>query len=582
MRRRRFSVLTGFLWPFRWHLAGLAMLTAALSALAMLPPLLVRALIDRVIAAGEHDRFALLAVAMLAAPTLSALCGFLQVITTAYTGQAVVTRVRCALYQHLLRLSARFYGKHSVGMLVNRLMSDTGNIQQLLTVASVQVVADLVCATFAVTVTFSLNWRLASLLIAIVGLFVVNYRINIGRIRRATRGHRGAQDRLATGIQNRLVGDLTVKTFGAEPREQDVFREQSSSMLDLVRESQAAANTFTMNTMLLQRLGHAAIYFAGCAMVLTERASYGDVLAFAAYAMQLLMPAVRFSSLAHQIQDVGISLDRLGELFGEAPEITAPPRAQRPARIEGRVDFDAVSFEYEPGVPVLREFDLHVAAGSTVALVGPTGCGKSTVLSLLLRFFDVQEGAVRIDGVDIREMDPRALRRQFGIVLQESLLFDVSIADNIRYSRPSATRADIEHAARVAEIHDFVATLPEGYDSLLGSQGVQLSIGQKQRVNIARAVLADPAILIMDEATSALDSESERAIQTAMERFLVGRTSFIVAHRLSTVRNADRIVILREGVIEESGTHDELMRIADGRYRELYLKHAGKGVITEE
>jgi subfamily B ATP-binding cassette protein MsbA len=222
-----------------------------------------------------------------------------------------------------------------------------------------------------------------------------------------------------------------------------------------------------------------------------------------------------------------------------------------------------------------------VPAGSVVALVGPTGCGKTTLLSLLLRFFDVKTGAIRIDGVDIRDMELGALRRQFGIVLQESLLFDVSIADNIRYSRPDATPDEVRQAARVAEVHDVIEALPQGYGSMLGSRGVQLSIGQKQRINIARAVLADPAIIVMDEATSALDSESERAIQAAMQTFLEGRTSFIVAHRLSTIRNADRIVLLDRGRILESGNHEALMAIPRGRYRGLCLKHSGRDFIEE-
>jgi ABC-type multidrug transport system fused ATPase/permease subunit len=246
------------------------------------------------------------------------------------------------------------------------------------------------------------------------------------------------------------------------------------------------------------------------------------------------------------------------------------------------VDLDHVWFHYEEGRPVLRDIDLHVRPGETVALVGPTGCGKSTILSLLMRFFDVQQGAIRLDGTDVRGIELASLRRQFGIVLQESLLFDVSVAENIRYSRPSATREEIEQAARMAEVHGVIRALPGGYDAVVGSPEVQLSVGQKQRISIARAILADPAILIMDEATSALDSESERAIQSALETFLVGRTSFIVAHRLSTIRNADRIVLLSEGRVEEIGSHAELMRIPGGRYRDLYDKHAGKGVIAEE
>lgn len=582
MSQGRWSTVLRFLHPHRWRLIGLMLLTALLSVLAMLPPLLIRAVINRVIVGGERARLPALGAIMLLVPLLHALCGFVQVLGVSHLGQAFVMDLRGAVYRHLLSLSMRFFGKHSVGKLVNRLMGDSGVIQQILGVASVQVVSDLVCSAFAVTVTFALNWRLALVLVLMVVLFVANYRLNIEPIRRATRQYRGAEDRLAGGVQNRLVADLTVKTFGAERREHNIFRDQSEESLALTRRGGYATSAFTLNTMLLRDLGRIVVYFLGCAMVLRGDIGYGDVIAFTTYSMQLLMPAVRFSMIAQQIQDARISADRLFELLDEQPEVRARPGAVRLGRARGEVAFDHVSFSYEEGRPVLQDIDFRAAPGETVALVGPTGCGKSTVISLLLRFYDVREGAVRIDGTDIRDVNPASLRSQFGIVLQESLLFDVSVAENIRYSRREASREDIRRAARVAEIHDLILSLPGGYDSELGSHHAQLSVGQKQRISIARAVLADPAILIMDEATSALDSESERAIQRAMGRFLKGRTAFVVAHRLSTIRNADRIILLGEGRIREMGTHAQLMAVANGTYRELYETHAAKGVITDE
>jgi ABC-type multidrug transport system fused ATPase/permease subunit len=250
-------------------------------------------------------------------------------------------------------------------------------------------------------------------------------------------------------------------------------------------------------------------------------------------------------------------------------------------RLSGRVDFDHVDFHYNPGKPIIRDFTLHVAPGQTVALIGPTGCGKSTLLSLLLRFFDVTGGALRLDGHDIRKVRLAQLRRQFGIVLQEPQLFTASIADNIRYARPGATQTEIETAARTAEIHDFIMTLPNGYNTLIGVEGTQLSTGQKQRITIARAVAANPAILIMDEATSALDSESEQAIQLAMERLLKNRTAFIVAHRLSTIRTADVIILMNQGQVLEQGCHDDLMKIPGGHYAAIYAKFMGRGTLDE-
>jgi ABC-type multidrug transport system fused ATPase/permease subunit len=481
-----------------------------------------------------------------------------------------------------MRLHMGFFGTHSTGKLLNRIMGDSSTMQQVLNVASIQVVSDLVCSLFAIGTTLWINWRLALPIIAVVSLFVVNYRYNIGRIRVFTKRFRSSSDRLASGVQNRLVANLTVKTYAAEDREGVVFSEQSNATTRDAHESWIAATTFQNNTQLLQEIGRVSIYFLGCAMVLSGQADYGDVTAFTTYAMQILLPAVRFSQLAEQLQGVKISADRLFEILDERPQVVDRPGAVRVGRVKGRVDFDHVRFEYEKDRPVIRDFDLHVEPGQTIAFVGPTGCGKTTLLSLLMRLYDVNGGAVRIDGRDIRDITTDSLRGQFGIVLQESLLFTVSVADNIRYARPGATRAEIENAARIAEIHDEILRLPQGYDSIVGNRDVQLSVGQKQRLSIARAVLADPAILIMDEATSSLDSRSELAIQRAMSRFLVGRTSFIVAHRLSTIRDADKIVLLDKGVIVECGAHEELMAIEGGRYRDLYEKHSGKGDITEE
>ncbi len=566
--------------PYRGRLVGLLALTAAFSIVAMLPPLVMRALVDRVLIGRNRGLLLPLGIVLLSLPVLSAAFSFLQTVGIAYVGQHFVFDLRNRLYRHLLRLSMRFFDRRAVGMLVNRLMTDSETVRNVLTAQTIGVVSDLAAAVFAIAAAFVLNWRLALLLVAIVGAFVINFRMNIARIRRARRGYSAAMDRLSSGLANRLGAALTVKSFGGESREHDLFRQQSEESLDLVQGMHYSNITLTMNTNLLAEGGRAVVYFLGCALVLSERVSYGDVIAFSAYTMQLLWPAVRFSLLARQVQDVGVAADRIFELLDARPEIDATPGAAPLTRVRGEVVFDRVGFHYEPGVPVIRDFDLRVQPGETVALIGPTGCGKTTLLSLLLRFFDVTSGALRIDGRDVREIPLADLRRQFAVVLQESMLFTASIAENIAYGRPSATRAEVEEAARAAEIHDFIAGLPDGYETPIGMEGLQLSVGQKQRIAIARAVAADPAILLMDEATSALDSESERACQMAVERLLEGRTAFIVAHRLSTIRNASRIVLLRAGQIVESGDHATLLR-ANGAYAALYRRHMDAGLLDD-
>ena len=578
--RNRLADFYVMLKPHRSRLIWLAMLTIVLSVLAMVPPLITRAILDRVITRGDHHLLLGLGLLLLCLPVLTTACGYLQVIGITFVGQKFVFELRQVLYKHLLRLGMKFHGKHSVGMLTNRILGDSDAVQRTLTSETLSVVSDLISSAFAVSVTFAIHWRLGVILLLFLLVFALNFRLNISSIRMANRNYQRSMDRLSAGLQNRLSINLAIKSHGSESREHGIFRDQLDLSLDQISDLSFVNNTFWRNTELLAGIGRAVIYFLGCSLVLADRMSYGDVLAFTSYAVQLLWPAVRFSMLAKQFQDVGVAADRLLEIWQETPEILDRPGAEAVGRLRGEVHFDHVGFSYEANVPVLRDFHLHIKPGQTVALIGPTGCGKSTVLSLLMRFFDVQSGGIRIDGIDIRDMQMASLRSQFGIVLQEPLLFTASIADNIRYARPSATRTEIEQAARVSEIHDFILTLKDGYDTIIGVEGAQLSVGQKQRITIARAVAADPALLIMDEATSSLDSESELAIQTAMERVLRGRTAFIVAHRLSTIRNADLIVLMKDGAILEQGSHSELIT-HNRSYAEIYRKFMGQSSLAE-
>lgn len=578
----KLSAVYIFLKPYRRAILLLLALTILLSLLAMSTPLITRAFIDKVITANRRELLLPLGFWRIALILLVPLLGFIQTQGIAWVGQRFVFDIRNALYRRMLGLSLRFYSKHSTGMLVNRVMGDTGNVANMLSAQTISIVSDLVCATFAITATFALNWRMAILIVLIAITFLINYRFNIARIINLSRNYRQAFDRLSGGVQNRLAANLAVKSYGTETREQGFFQEQSLASMSLMQQSEYAGNIFHQNTALLQNTGRAVIFFLGCFMILRDEMTYGDVTAFVAYATQMLWPAVRLSELARQLQEVRVSIERIMEIYNEKPELHNRTDAVRVQRLRGRVDFEHVDFAYNSGTPVICDFTLSVQAGETIALVGPTGCGKSTLLMLLMRFYEINGGRLLLDGKDVRSLDLADLRAQFGIVLQDPMLFGISIADNIRYARPDASAEEVEMAARVAEIHDFIAGLPEGYQTEIGHDGMQLSVGQKQRLTIARAVLADPAIMIMDEATSALDSESEAAIQLAMQRVLEDRTSFIVAHRLSTIRNADRIVLMSAGRIQEIGAHAELMTIPNGRYQRLYTRHLGKSVMEDE
>ncbi len=570
-----------FMRPYQRQLIALILLTIVLAVLAVFPPLVTKTLIDRVFTRRDTSVFFLFGFLMVVIVSISHLLGLCHNMLCAWLGQRFVFDVRFKLYQHMLRLSLRFFGKHSVGKLVNRLMGDSGMVQQMLTGQSMTVLSDLIVASCAILATFLISWRMAGLLLLILTFFVINYRLSIKKIITSSRSVRKSYDRLSGGVQNRLVANMAVKTFGAERRENAVFSGQSDETLLYGKMQGIAGNNFSMNVGLIQAMGNTLLYFIGCALVLQGELSYGEVVAFCAYGTQLLWPAVRFSQLASQLQQVSIATERLFEIFDEPPEIQNSVDVVSLPHLTGQVDFEQMHFHYDPGKEIIKGFTLHVKPGDTIALIGPTGCGKSTILNLIIRYYDITGGKLLLDGVEVSRLELRQLRRQFGIVLQESHLFSTSIRENIRYSRPMASDQEVEEAAKTSEIHDFILTLPQGYDTPVGDFGVELSVGQKQRINIARAICANPAILIMDEATSSLDSDSEQAIQKAMEKVLAGRTSFVVAHRLSTIKNASQIILLDKGVIQERGTHAELMAIPNGRYHELYTKHMGKGVIEE-
>ena len=575
------TLLRRLLRPYWAAIFQAVAFTLVMAAISSMVPLISSFMVDAIFTNGETGLFLPLAFCYVMAPVVQQVLGIYQSSMGVLVSVLFAGDLRCAVYRHLLYLSLRFFQVNSAGKVVNRVMEDTQTLLGVFNTSVTTTVSDGIIALVAICVTLAINWRLGLLTMLVVAVFVANYRFSIWRIVRFTRLMRREDDVLSGGVQNRMSASVAIKTFGTEERENTVFQGHNLASVEYGRTRDLANNSFWMNVSLIASLGQALVYFCGCALVLKGQMTYGQVLAFNLYTMQLIWPCVRFSQLAGRLQEARVALNRLEEYLKVEAEIRDAPHPRRVKRLSGAVEFRNVEFHYVPEVPVLRGISLKVAPGETFAFIGSTGCGKSTMLNLLTRFYDVTGGQILLDGHDIREYRLRDLQRQFGIVLQESHIFSVSVRENIRYGRPAATEEEVVAAAKAAEIHDFIQGLPRGYDTLMGEEGVALSVGQKQRINIARAICADPAIMIMDEATSSLDSDSEAAIQRGMERMLKGRTSFVVAHRLSTIRNASQIVLIDKGKVVEQGTHEELMSMENGRYRDLYTKHIGKGVLDD-
>lgn len=388
-------------------------------------------------------------------------------------------------------------------------------------------------------------------------------------------------DLVSVGLQERLSGVQVVKAYGKERRENRAFATETRDTLDQAMETATYRAGYESGVWAVSGIRNTLVFCLGCYFVIEGEMTYGAVMAFLSYAMRVFQPVLNLTQEALRFEQMMISVDRIFEVLDHDIDVKDKPDAVELERIKGRVEFRDVWFEYEEGEPVIKGVNLEVEVGETVALVGHTGCGKTTLTSLLMRYFDVTDGGIAIDGHDLRDMKVGPMRKQIGQVLQESVMFNSSIRENLTYGNSDSTEAEIIAAARVGEIHEFIVRTADGYDTLIGDEGIKLSVGEKQRLSIARAVLTDPSILILDEATSSLDSLSEALIQKAMANVLKGRTSFVIAHRLSTIVNADKIVVMDKGEICEVGRHEELIAKPDGRYRELYEQQFA-GATEEE
>lgn len=499
---------------------------------------------------------------------LAALFGAAQAYLLARVGAGVVADLRRALFGHLLTLSPRFFGDHKTGDLTSRLTSDVGTVQTVTSTALAQLAAQSVSLIGAVVLLILTSARLSLLTLAIIPL-VIGTAVLIGR--RVRRVSREVQDAVAganASAEEAISGVRVVQSFTAEAQERGRYGQGVTlSFLAALRRAQLQA--LMSGVMSFLAFGSLAlVLWYGGRQVMSGALTPGTLVTFLFYAAQVAGTVAALTGIFNQFQEALGASGRIFELLDERSDLPQPAAPVPLKRAEGRVAFENVDFRYGDQ-PVLRGVNLEVPAGQVVALVGPSGAGKSTLVNLIPRFWDVSSGTLSIDGRDVRNYALTDLRAQTGLVPQETLLFSGTVAENILYGRPEASAAEVEAAAQAANAHGFITALPEGYGTVVGERGVKLSGGQRQRVAIARAILKDPRILILDEATSALDNESEVLVQAALDRLMVGRTTFVIAHRLSTVRGAHRILVMDGGRVVADGTHEALLA-AGGLYRDLY------------
>lgn len=557
-----------FAHPYRYRLIAALTLTVIGSAVALVVPLGLRELVDAVFQQGNRSLLDFLTLVLIVLFILRALFSFGGSYLLGWTGERVVADLRMAVYRHLHRQSLRFFTNQRTGDLTSRLTNDVNSVRGAVKDAISDLLTQSLSLVGSVVLMVVLNWRL-SLIIFLIVPVVTGIAVYFGRKIRALA--RRIQDRLAdtTAVAEEAIAAIrVVKAFARSQYEVDRYDDAVEDLFGTARYRVLVSSLFSASVGLLFFAALVAIFWYGGIEVLAGRLTEGDLVAFVFYAFNIARSVGGMSRLYSTFNSAAGATERLFGLLNTEPELQDAPDAVPMPLIEGRVRFETVTFAYEPGHPVLHAIELDIRAGESVALVGPSGAGKSTLVSLLPRFYDPQEGRITIDGYDLRAVTRQSLREQIAAVSQDVTLFNTSIRENIRYGRLDAPNSDVVEAARAANAHAFITKLPGGYDAEVGERGVKLSGGQRQRIAIARAVLRDARLLLLDEATSSLDSASEALVQEALERLMAGRTTFVIAHRLSTVQGVDRIIVLDDGRIVQTGTHDDLVK-REGLYREL-------------
>ena len=559
------------IWAHRKRLGlGLGlMLVSRLAGLVL--PASSKWLIDEVVGKQRTELLGPIALAAGVATVVQAGTGFVLSQILGVAAQRAITDMRKRVQARVLHLPVRYFDSTQTGILVSRIMNDAEGIRNLVGSGLVQLIGGLVTAVMGLCVLFWLNWRLTVITILVLGVFGGGMAYAFRTLRPLFRERGKINAEVIGRLTEALGGIRIVKSYTAEKREEIVFTKGAHRLFRNVAKSLTGVSATTAGgTVVVGIVGVLMIWLGGRAIIAGEM-TLGDLIMYIFFIGLVAAPLISIASIGTQITEAFAGLDRIRELLDMPTELDEDVTREPLDRLTGDVAFDTVWFEYHPGQPVLRGVSFHSAPGTTTALVGSSGSGKSTLISLVMAFNRPTKGRVMIDGRDLAGLKLRDYRQQLASVLQDNFLFDGSIVDNVGYAKPGATLDEVKEACRIAHCDEFITQFPQGYDTIVGERGIKLSGGQRQRVSIARAILANPRILILDEATSSLDSESEQMIQDGLRRLRSGRTTFVIAHRLSTIRSADQILVLEAGQIVERGTHAELL-VLDGRYRQLYDK----------
>lgn len=544
--------------PYRLRLAAAILLTMLSSIVWLAVPMGVRSLLDAVFGADDYGLLNRMALVLLGLFLAQSVLSFIGTYLLEWTGERVVADLRKRLYDRMTSQDLRFFSNQRIGDLTSRLTNDVGSIRTAVTSALVELLSQSLSLVGSVVLMVLLNWRLSAIVFAVVPATTLLARYFGLRIRNLSRD---IQDRIAdtTAIaEEALAAVRIVKAFAREEHESSRYESSVERLFTTSRRKILVRILFSTIIGLLFFAALVGIFWYGGVEVLAGRLTTGDLVAFIFYAFFIARSVGGMSSLYSTFNTAAGASERVFHLMDGKPEIRDAPGASVLARVRGDVSFEQVGFRYEESTPVLDDTSFRVDAGQTVALVGRSGAGKTTLVNLIPRFYDVRQGSVKIDGKDVRDVTVQSLREQIAVVPQDVYLFNMSVRDNIRYGRLEASDEEVLEAARDANVDDFAAALPEGMESVIGERGVKLSGGERQRIAIARAILKNAPILLLDEATSSLDSASEALVQQALDRLMRGRTTFVIAHRLATVQHVDRIFVLDEGRIVEEGTHEEL------------------------